>query len=340
MTEKPLVKMNSNENYFVEEDWMRERVKEALDLIDIRKYPIIYEDDTKKVVAELNGVKPENLILGNGSDEVIDCTMKSFTQPGDNIVIHSPTFGMYKFYAPFLGCTVKEISLKPDFDIDTRAMLRAIDHNTRLVIVCSPNNPTGNQFQMEEVREIIEESKITVVVDEAYADLARYTVTNLILKYPNLIVFKTFSKSYGLAGIRVGYGLSNVETVENIKKAIPPFNVNSIALATVRIMAKHQEYFKNKLDEIRAERENFYHILSQVNGIRPYPSEANFFLIKVDREYDAKEIVKRLEQQNIIIRYWGFEPLLSNCIRISLGNQEMNKKLVNALRVILKEMKK
>jgi histidinol-phosphate aminotransferase len=340
MTEKPLVKMNSNENYFVDENWMRERVKEALDLIDIRKYPIIYEADAKKVIAKLNGVKPENLVLGNGSDEVIDCTLKSFLKPGDNIVIHSPTFGMYKFYAPFVGCIVKEVSLKPDFNIDKHAMLRAIDPNTKLVIVCSPNNPTGNQFQMEEVREIIEKSRTTVVVDEAYADLARYTVTNLIMKYSNLIVFKTFSKSYGLAGIRIGYGLSNTENIEKIKKAIPPFNVNSVALATVRVLAKHQDYIKEKVEEIRAERENFYHVLSQLNGLKPYTTETNFFLIKVSPEYDAKEIVKRLEQQNIIIRYWGFEPLLNNCIRISLGSKEMNRTVINALRVILKEMKK
>ena len=337
---KPLIKMNANENYFVEEDWMRERVKEALDLIDIRRYPNIYEDETKKVIADLNGVKPENLVLGNGSDEVIDCTLKSFLKAGENVVIHSPTFNMYKFYAPLIGVNVKEASLKTDFNLDVPALLKAVDQKTRIVIVCSPNNPTGNQFPLEDVKEVIEKSKTTVIVDEAYADLARYTVTKLIEKYPNLIVFKTFSKSFGLAGIRVGYGISNPDNIEKIKKAIPPFNVNSVALAAVRVVAKHRDYIEKKVGEIKAERENFYKTLSRIKGLKPYPTETNFFLINVSPGYSAEEIFKKLEARNILIRYWGHEPLLRNCVRISMGNKEMNATLVSALEEIMEEKRK
>ena len=335
MSEKPLIKMNANENYFLEEEWMRSIVKEAVDLIDIRRYPNIYEHETKKAIGEFQNVPPENIVLGNGSDEVIDCTLKSFMTPGDKLLIHSPTFGMYKFYAPLIGAITKEVSLKQDFTLDISSMLKAIDEKTKLVIICSPNNPTGNQFRVEDVAQIIEKSSAPVIIDEAYADLARYSVVDLLKDYRNMLVFKTFSKSFGLAGIRVGYGIASKENTERIKKAIPPFNVNSVALAAVRVILKERDHIKRKIEEAKAERNRLYQDLAKIEGLIPYSSETNFILMRLSPEYNAEEIVKKLEQQNIIVRYWGFEPLLRNCIRVSIGSREMNGMFLKALSEIM-----
>jgi histidinol-phosphate aminotransferase len=222
--------------------------------------------------------------------------------------------------------------------LDVDKILENIDEKTPLLILCSPNNPTGNQFKMSDIEKILQEFKGVVVVDEAYVDFAKYSVIDWVRNFDNLIVLKSFSKAFGLAGVRAGFLVSNKTIVDYVKRVTSPFNVNIVAQRLIVLVLKNWEYFKERIQFIIQEREWLENNLAKIDGIVPYPSDANFILFKVNRtNLSSSTVTKRLENRNVLVKDRGNLPLLTNCIRVTVGTRKMNEAFLSALKESLED---
>ena len=217
-------------------------------------------------------------------------------------------------------------------------MLKKADKDTRLLFVCSPNNPTGNQFREADIKRLLQEFKGVVVVDEAYADFAQGSVINWVRDYANLVVLRSFSKSFGLAGLRLGYLVSNSSIVEYVQRVVGPFNVNAVTQQTIALALEKWCFFKEQISLVINEREWLMKNLQQINGVKPYPSDANFILFKVTKDkLNSVELTERIENRNVLVKDRGHLPLLENCIRVTVGTRYMNESFVSALKASLEE---
>ena len=253
-------------------------------------------------------------------------------------MVAEPTFPMYTFFAELYGGKKVTTMLKPDFSLDVDTILKKADKKTRLLFVCSPNNPTGNQFQDSQIKQVLEEFKGIVVVDEAYVDFASKTTIDWIEDYDNLAVLRSFSKAFGLAGLRLGYVVGSKHLIKYIQRVVGPFNVNSVTQQTIGLALQNWNYFKEKLDLVKKEREWLMQNLQQIKGIDPYPSDANFILFKVTKsKLSSSHLTKRIENKNVLVKDRGHLDLLDNCIRVTVGTRDMNQKFVSALKLSLEE---
>jgi histidinol-phosphate aminotransferase len=276
--------------------------------------------------------------VANGADEIMDLLMKVFIRKGSKIMVAEPTFPMYTFFAELYGGKKVTTMLNPDFSLDVDAILKKADKETRLLFVCSPNNPTGNQFEDSDVKQLLEEFKGIVVVDEAYVDFASKTTIDWIKNYDNLAILRSFSKAFGLAGLRLGYLVGSEPLVKYVQRVVGPFNVNSVTQQTIGLALQNWSYFKEKLDLVKKEREWLMKNLQQIDGIDPYPSDANFILFKVTKDkLNSAELTKRIENKNVLIKDRGHLDLLENCMRVTVGTRDMNQQFVSALKLSLEE---
>ncbi|MFW6202978.1 MAG: histidinol-phosphate transaminase [Marinilabilia sp.] len=298
------------------------------------RYPDPHQRKLKKKIGEIKNMAPENIFLGNGSDEAIDLTIRAFCRPGiDNMVSITPTYGMYHVAADINDVEVKKVLLTEDFGLDTDGLLNSSDENSKLLFLCSPNNPTGNCFRPEAVRRLLENFPGIVVIDEAYIDFAPgKSWLPELEKYPNLIIFQTFSKAWGMAGIRLGMAFASSAIINVFSKIKYPYNVNTLtqkkALDLLSENSRMQSWVKNLLDE----REKLVSELQKLPFItKIYPSDANFILLKTD---DPKKIYNFLVDKNIIIRDRSGVALCEGCLRITVGTPEENDALLKALKEI------
>jgi histidinol-phosphate aminotransferase len=283
-------------------------------------------------VAAKKGVDPARLFLGNGSDEAIDLPFRIFCCPGkDNVVAIDPTYGMYEVCADVNDVEYRKVSLDENYDINPDALLAACDENTKIIFICSPNNPTGNSFLREKIEKVIENFQGIVIVDEAYSDFsARRPFRSDIQKYPNLIVLATFSKAWGAAGIRLGMAFASTEVIALFNKVKYPYNVNALTqkkgleiLSNVTLLQRH-------ITMVLEEREMLMKSLAMLPLCKKvYPTDANFVLVKVT---DADSIYKYLVQKGVIVRNRTRVHLCGNCLRITVGTKDENTKLLSALR--------
>jgi histidinol-phosphate aminotransferase len=228
--------------------------------------------------------------------------------------------------------------LKKDFSLDVDSILKKADKETRLLFVCSPNNPTGNQFRESDIKQLLDEFNGVVVVDEAYVDFASGSVINWVRDYDNLAVLRSFSKAFGLAGLRLGYLVSSKSVVKYVQRVVGPFNVNSVTQQAIVLALQKWSYFKEKLDLVVNEREWLMKNLKQIDGVKPYPSDANFILFKVTKDdLTSATLTERMEKRNVLVKDRGHLPLLENCIRVTVGTRDMNKTFVSALKASLEE---
>ncbi|WP_010417088.1 histidinol-phosphate transaminase [Anaerophaga thermohalophila] len=298
------------------------------------RYPDPYQRKLKKRIAEIKNISPENIFLGNGSDEAIDIAIRAFCEPGiDNIVSISPTYGMYQVAADINNVEVKKVLLTPDFQLDVSAILNNIDENTKIIFLCSPNNPTGNCFRKEDVRDIINHFQGIVIIDEAYIDFApEKSWLPELINYPNLIIFQTFSKAWGMAGIRLGMAFAEKSIINVFSKIKYPYNVNNLTQEKALELLNKSQSMQKWVEELLSEKQNLIAQLKKMPIVQKiYPSDANFILIKTDA---PKKIYNFLVENKIIIRDRSKVVLCEGCLRITIGAPEENRKLIETLKQI------
>ncbi len=295
------------------------------------RYPDPMQLDLKDAISKIKGVPVENTFLGNGSDEAIDLLFRAFCNPGkDNAIVLPPTYGMYEVSANINDVEIRKVNLLPDFQLDMEKIAESIDKNTKLIFICSPNNPTGNSINREDIETILANFKGIVVVDEAYINYARQkTFIQELTEYGNLVILQTFSKAWGLAALRLGMAFSSTKVIDVLNKIKPPYNINQATQDLAFEALKNVEQVNGWIKESVAERERISLELNKLDIVtKVYPSDANFVLISV---IDAPKIYNTLVEQGIIVRDRSKVILCEGCLRITVGTQAENDKLLKAL---------
>lgn len=298
----------------------------------VNRYPDPQQINVKTVLAKQKNVKINQILLGNGSDEVLDLLFRAFCEPKtDNVITLPPTYGMYGVLANINAVENKEVLLTEYFQPQVEKIISAIDKNTKIIFLCSPNNPTGNSFSDESVAYLLKNFKGLVVIDEAYIDFSKKeSWLNELDEYPNLVITQTLSKAYGLAGIRLGICYASAAIISVLNKIKPPYNVNELTQKRALERLKDREKIKSEIKSIIAQREELLKVLLDVKFVKKiYPTEANFILIKVD---DANKRYNELIAQGIVIRNRTTQPLCHNCLRLTIGTEIENTKLIEALK--------
>ncbi len=298
----------------------------------VNRYPDPLQRSLKKVLAAQKEVAEDQILLGNGSDEVLDLLFRAFCEPKqDNIITLPPTYGMYKVLSGINHIEERQVLLNDDFEPNVPNIIDQIDRDTKIIFLCSPNNPTGNSFAENKIRAILENFSGLVVIDEAYIDFSeKETWVKKLEEFPNLIVTQTLSKAYGLAGIRLGICYASKEIIEILNRIKPPYNVNELTQQRALERVQRVEEVRNEVEKILLERNRLKEALSNIPFVNKiYPSDANFILAKVD---NANKRYKQLLDKGIVIRNRGTQPLCENTLRFTIGTSEENDKLIAVLK--------
>ncbi len=327
-----IIKLDANENPY----GCSPRVARALaDYTDINIYPDSGQAELRKQLQGYTGVDASHIVASGGSDQLIDLIMRLFLEPGDEVINCVPTFAMFRFFTDLCGGRSIDVPRDKDFAIDVAAIKKAVTKKTKLIMLATPNNPTGTITPREDVLKVLDIG-VPVVVDEAYYEFTGETVAPLVGKYDNLMVLRTFSKWAGLAGLRVGYGMFPDRIADYLLRIKEPYCVNVAALVAVRESLEDVDYLMRNVKTIIAERERLFSQLEGIGWLRPYPSQANFILCSVLKG-GAKELQQRLEDRGILVRYFD-QPLLKDSLRISVGRPEQNDILVEMLNELGEEL--
>jgi histidinol-phosphate aminotransferase len=298
------------------------------------RYPDPLQKKLKERIANLKGIKPEQIFLGNGSDEAIDLLIRAYCEPyQDMILITEPTYGMYSVCADINGVPIISISLTPDFELDLPLLRKSINDSTKIIFLCSPNNPSGNLLDRTKIESILREFNGLVVIDEAYIDFAADPgFISSLSRYPNLVILQTLSKAWGLAGLRLGMCFASEEIIRVLNKIKYPYNVNSITqqLAYDALLTTDQKV--TYVSKILSEREKTKKELEYLKCvITVYPSDANFLLVKMK---NANSIYQSLLKKGVVVRDRSSVIQCDNCLRITIGTPLENEILINALKTI------
>lgn len=290
------------------------------------RYPDPRQKKLKSIISRIKGISSKNIFIGNGSDEAIDLCFRVFCNPGkDNAVSIAPTYGMYKVAADINDIALKEVMLGEDFSLPVEALLEACDTNTKLIFVCSPNNPTGNSFDLKDILSIAERFDGMLIVDEAYIDFSsQESLSSYIREYPNLIILQTMSKAYGMAALRIGLALADERTVNLFSNVKYPYNISLASME--KAISLLDRDVSAEINLIKSERCRMEEALKNLPRVRKvWPSDANFLLVEVD---DAAALYKELLEQEIIVRNRSGVAGCSNCLRISIGTKKENDRIL------------
>ena len=295
------------------------------------RYPDPHQHQVKAAISAIKGITPDHIFLGNGSDECIDILFRCFCEPGkDNVVICPPTYGMYEVSAHINDIEIRKAPLTEDFQLDLIHLENLVDAHTKIIWICSPNNPTGNSIHREDILTVLNNFKGIVVIDEAYINFARQkTFVQDLGEYENLVVLQTFSKAWGLAALRLGMAFASREIIAVMDKVKPPYNINQ---ATQDLALKALEEIGQVNDMIRElveMREALAEVFKQMPAVeKVYPSDANFILIKIKK---ARAVYEYLLTKGIVVRDRSNVQLCADCLRITVGTEQENTVLVDAL---------
>ncbi len=298
----------------------------------LNRYPDPQQTKVKEKLSEIKNVAVANILLGNGSDEVLDLIFRAFCEPGrDNIISLPPTYGMYKVLADINDIENREVFLNHDFEPDDTAIFEQVSSRTKIIFLCSPNNPSGNSFEENTIEAILKRFDGLVVIDEAYIDFSeKDSWINRLEEFPNLIVTQTFSKAFGKAGIRLGILYASEEVISILNKIKPPYNVNQLTQNESLETLFDLDKIKTQVTDIKSERKLLVEQLLEVNFVsKVYKSDANFLLLEVD---NANKRYDQFLEKGIVIRNRSNQPLCENCLRITVGTKEENKKLIKAFK--------
>jgi histidinol-phosphate aminotransferase len=295
------------------------------DPLELNDYPTPHSDLLRKKLSQHTGLSPDQFIVGNGADELLDLVVKCFIDPSDRLVMPDPTFGMYEVFGKVNCAEIVKVPLKEDWQLDVDGILRS---KATVAMLASPNNPTGNCYRDEDIARILREFGGIVVLDEAYGEYARQSYLPMISGHSHVIVLKTFSKAYGLAGLRVGYAVSNRKLTAQMYKAKAPYNVNIISEGIAVMALSERKFLASTVRRITHEREKMKRKLEGL-GFKVYPSEANFLMAKPPVK--SRTLCKRLLKRGIVIKDLGAHPRLLEHVRITLGGADQNDRLLRAI---------
>ncbi|MGM5471391.1 histidinol-phosphate transaminase [Flavobacteriaceae bacterium LMO-SS05] len=300
----------------------------------VNRYPDPQQNKVKALLSEIKGVSTKNILLGNGSDEVLDLIFRAFCEPKqDHVIILPPTYGMYEVLANINAVATNKIALTRDFQPQVDQILNASNENSKLLFLCSPNNPSGNNFNPSAMERLILNFQGLVVIDEAYIDFSeQQSWLNRLNEFPNLIITQTLSKAYGMAGIRLGICYASEAIISILNKIKPPYNVNELTQLRALEQLNNPDVVKDQVRTILTERTKLIEALNTITYVsKIYPTDANFVLVKVD---DANTRYNQLIENGIVIRNRANQPLCENCLRLTIGTPTENKILINILKEI------
>ncbi len=307
------------------------------DDLELNRYPMPYQEQLRAKIAEFREVSPENVFVGVGSDEAIDLLFRIFCEPGkDRVLITPPTYGMYKVSAAINNVHVDEVLLSKDFQLRVDETLNAVTENTKLIFLCSPNNPTGNSLNPKDIVDVADGFDGILVIDEAYIDFSEQdSFAKELRNRNNIVVLQTMSKAFGLAGIRLGIALANPEIIDFMMKVKAPYNVNKLTSKAALKGFNYINAMKGKVEQIKSEREK---VIKRLEGLpeieKVFPTDANFLVFKID---DALSVYKKMAEQGVVIRYRGNEPHCENCLRLTIGTAQENERFFQALKKVLED---
>lgn len=328
------IKVNANESTMNLPPLVEERVMSRLSHVAFNRYPNEEYYDLVEQIAKNFSVDKNQILLGGGSSEIIEKVFHAFGGEGKKIVYPVPSFSMYKIYAKAAEADGVAFDLDEKFDLNVDEFIKKIrEVNASLAVVCNPNNPTGNALTVDDVEKIASSIDCAFLLDEAYVEFYGHSAVNLVKKYPNLIVARTFSKAYGLAGARVGYMIAQSEVTQMINKTFMPYHMNTLSLVTADIVYQMRDEFVPRIQMTIAERQRMIGRLQSLKGVEIFPSNTNFILIRLEK---ADELNKYLEALGIGIRFFSpTAPGLKNCLRISIGTRTENDEVFAAIKNFL-----
>lgn len=292
----------------------------------LNRYPEVTNSEIRNKIAEYIGFEKENVLVGNGSDEILDTIGKAFISPLDKVLIPSPTFSLYSSVTRVYSGVPIILSLNSDYTLPVEKIITEAK-NAKIAIICSPNNPTGIAYPDEEIRPILDTGML-VILDEAYSEFSGHSGLGLLNEYDNLIIMKTFSKAFGLAGFRTGYCVASETLIESMSKVMLPYNLNLISMKVVEMAIQHEDFMKDAVKKIKENRKYLYGAMKEIKGIKPIQSNANFILFEAE---NPRVIYEGLLKRNILIRYFEGK----NYLRVSVGTYEECVKFISNLREIL-----
>jgi histidinol-phosphate aminotransferase len=300
--------------------------------VQYNRYPDPLQWQLKFQLAKIKGVPAENIFIGNGSDEVIDLAFRIFCDPQkDNVIICPPTYGMYQVSANINDVEIRKVNLINDFNLDVESIMKATDGNTKLLFICSPNNPTGNNMKRTDMELLLNNFPGIIIVDEAYINFSKQkTFIQELTEYPNLIVMQTLSKAWGLAALRLGICFASMDIIDIFNKVKPPYNINE-ASQHIAINALKETIIVNKwIKEVVQQKEDLANALIKLSFVKKvYPTDANFILVKVT---DADALYLYLAENDIVVRNRNAEIQCENCLRITVGTPDENSNLLSTLK--------
>lgn len=327
------IKLNQNESPYDLPKQVKNKILKKMQDIKWNIYPDFIPEKLYKNVAGFYNLKPENILIGNGSNEMIFTILAATLESGKTFVLPQPTFTVYGLIAGNLNAEIKNVMLNEDMSFNVDNIIKEAKTPGSVTVLCSPNNPTGTSLKYNDIKNIIAQSNGIVVVDEAYIQFGGESVLNLINEFENLIVLRTFSKVFGLAGLRIGIMISNEEIIRELSKVKLPYNLNILVTTALETLIENANYVDENIQMILDQKKFLEIELSKFKELKITPSDANFFLIKVN---DSKWLMEKLLEHGILVRDVSSYPMLSNRLRISVGNKKENQALINSLNDIFK----
>ena len=323
-----ILKLDSNENFFIDRDFLSSLLAKVVSDVDLRLYDPGGISDLREALGRYVGVRSECVTLSSGSEQLIDLIARLFLGDGDEVVSVVPSFFMYRRRVELEGAGFVEVPLNGDLSLDIDAILESVNSRTRIVFVCSPNNPTGNQFSWDDIKAIAEGSSALVVLDEAYAEFGDYSAAPLAVEERNVVAVRTFSKAFGLAGLRFGYAVSNPE-LASVLSEIVPYTISSVVSMFVLELLNHVDVVRKCVEIVRAERRRLVDGLRVLDGFDVFDSKANFVAFRPCGEADV--VYDGLLRKGVLVKNLGDLPVIGHCLRSTVGLPYMNDRFLDAL---------
>ncbi len=327
------IRLDANESPYNILAEIQDEIKDIIGQMGLNRYPDTDCFQLREDLAKYVNLSEDNIICGNGSDEIIQLIIQGFIDKGDFVVTHIPTFSMYSFFTKIAGGNIIEIPSAQGFTVDMEGIIEAANQcKAKLIFLCNPNNPTGTTISKENILEVLEKTESMVVVDEAYYEFYGESMVDHVAVWERLIVLRTLSKAFGLADIRLGYGIAGNATIEVLNRVRPPYNLSTFSQVVGGLVLRNMDKVEQYIQSIKLERAYMLTKLQQVKNVSVFPSEGNFVLLKSDR---TEEISNFCDENGIAIRIFRNDSILRDCVRISIGTRHENDLMIETIRKVV-----
>ncbi len=337
MNRKNFIRLDKNESPFDPPESFKEEILKRFLKIEWSRYPD-EEKEVKRSISDYAEFEPDGIAIGNGSNELIQSIFLKFLEKGKKVLIPEPCFSIYPWMAQLLNTKIVKTPLDSEFRYDEKDLVKKIIHHSPfLIVLVSPHNPCGSEIMEEIVLKILEITNSYILIDEAYYEFSGRSFKEHITDHKNLMVLRTFSKAFSIAGLRVGYLLGNPEIIKTIEDSKPPFSVNSFAISALKFLLKKRDYVKSVVERIKEEREKLYKDLREMDHIKPFPSSGNFILFELNK-INSTIVYKSMIKRKVLLRRFN-SPRLRKCLRVTVGKEKENRKFIKELKEVLNELK-